>query len=137
MWPFCYHQALKGLKRVFQENKWRQISRKTNISYPLIHARTHLETTVLRFTLLPFYWQFFLGNIMQCNQGTKIKNKVLQESIEFKQNLELEKKFYFCAILSLRHEIPFFEARLDTRIFFKQFCNFRYLTLCFVGWWWF
>ena len=74
---------------------------------------------------------------MQCNQGTKIKNKVLQESIEFKQNLELEKKFYFCVILSLRHEIPFFEARLDTRIFFKQFCNFRYLTLCFVGWWWF
>ena len=32
---------------------------------------------------------------MQCNQGTKIKNKVLQESVKFKQNLELEKKFYF------------------------------------------
>ena len=55
---------------------------------------------------------------MQCNQETKIKNKVLQESREFKQNLELEKKFYFWAILSLRYEIPFFEARLDTRIFF-------------------
>ena len=28
-------------KRVFQENKARQISRKTNISYPLIRTRTY------------------------------------------------------------------------------------------------
>ena len=55
-------------KRVFQENKARQIFRETNISYPLIRTRTGgkkclffgkfdvfylLETPVLRFTLLP------------------------------------------------------------------------------------
>ena len=71
------------LKRVLKENKARQISRKTNISYPLIHTRLFLppdmhtdvyasggkkcslfgkfdvlcflETPVLRFALLPYY----------------------------------------------------------------------------------
>ena len=58
------------LKRVFQENKARQIFRKTNISYPLIRTRTggekclffgkfhelcFLETPVLRFALSPYY----------------------------------------------------------------------------------
>ena len=61
-------------KWVFQENKARQIVRKTNISYPLIRTRTFayqgvrnvrlfgkfgvlyfLETSVLRFALLPYY----------------------------------------------------------------------------------
>ena len=51
-------------KWVFQENKARQIFRKTNISYPLIQTRTFfgkfgvpcfLETPVLRFALLPYY----------------------------------------------------------------------------------
>ena len=61
-------------KRVFQENKARQIFRKTNISYPLIRTRTYcwffgkkcwlfgkfgvlcfLVTTVLRFVLLLYY----------------------------------------------------------------------------------
>ena len=65
-------------KRVFQENKARQIFRKTNISYPLIRTRTSayqgvrnvrfsknsacfrfLETPVLRFALLPYYRRFF------------------------------------------------------------------------------
>ena len=48
---------LKGRisKRVFQENKPRQIFRKTNISYPLIctHVRCFLEILVLRFVLFP------------------------------------------------------------------------------------
>ena len=61
-------------KRVFQENKARQIFWKTNISFPLIRTRTcayqgarnvrffgkfgvlwFLETPVLRFSLLPYY----------------------------------------------------------------------------------
>ena len=57
-------------KRVFQENKTRQIFRKTNISYPLIRCVSEgkkcslfgkfgvlsfLETPVLRFALLPYY----------------------------------------------------------------------------------
>ena len=56
-------------KRLFQENKARQILRKTNCSYPLTRTRTYvqcsffrkfsllcfLETPVLRFTLLPYY----------------------------------------------------------------------------------
>ena len=58
---------------------------------------------------------------MQCNQGTKIKNKVLQESIEFKQNLELEKKFYFWAILSLRYEIPFLKQDWIPEYSFNNF----------------
>ena len=32
---------------------------------------------------------------MKCNQETTIKNKILQESIELKQNLALEKKSDF------------------------------------------
>ena len=56
-------------KRVFQENKARQISRKTNISYPLIHNHTcayqgvrnvcFLENTrfeICLFALLPTNW---------------------------------------------------------------------------------
>ena len=43
-----------GSKRMFQENKARQIFRKTNISYPLIRTR-FLETPVLRFALLAHY----------------------------------------------------------------------------------
>ena len=65
-------------KRVFQENKARQIFRKINISYPLIRARTcvsggkkclffgkfgvlcFLETPILRFALLPYYrWAIY------------------------------------------------------------------------------
>ena len=64
-------------KRVFQENKARQIFRKTNISYPLIRTRTcayrgkkcsffgkfdvpcFLEKPVLRFALLLYYRRFF------------------------------------------------------------------------------
>ena len=58
-------------KRVFQENKARQIFQKTNISYPLIRTCVSggkkcsffgkfdllcfLETPVLRFALLPYY----------------------------------------------------------------------------------
>ena len=52
-------------KRVFQENKARQISRKTNISYPLIHNHTcayqgvrnvcFWKTPVLRFAFSPYY----------------------------------------------------------------------------------
>ena len=64
-------------KLVFQENKARQIFRKTNISYPLIRTRTYayqgvrnfrffgkfglicfLETPVLRFSLLPSYRRY-------------------------------------------------------------------------------
>ena len=50
-------------KLVLHKNKARQIFRKTNISYPLIYARTFfgkfgvlcfLVTPVLRFTLLPY-----------------------------------------------------------------------------------
>ena len=40
-------------KRVFQENKARQIFRKTNISHPLIRIRA----PVLRFAILPYYWR--------------------------------------------------------------------------------
>ena len=49
----------KGLisKRVFQENKARQIFRKTNISYPLIRVISFIKTPVLRFTLFPYYRQ--------------------------------------------------------------------------------
>ena len=65
--------------RVFQEIKGLQIFRKTNISYLLIGTRTcayrgkkcsffgkfevlcFLETPVLRFTLLPYYW--WIANI--------------------------------------------------------------------------
>ena len=32
---------------------------------------------------------------MKCNQETTINNKILQESIELKQNLAVEKKFDF------------------------------------------
>ena len=39
-------------KQMFQENKSRQIFRKTNISYPLIRTP---ETPVLKFVLLPYY----------------------------------------------------------------------------------
>ena len=61
-------------KRLFQENKARQIFRKMKISYPMIHTRTcayqgvrnvcflenlahfvFFETPVLRFALLPYY----------------------------------------------------------------------------------
>ena len=61
-------------KRVFQENKTRQIFRKTNICNPVIHIRPctyqgvsnvrffgkfdvlcFLETPILRFALLPYY----------------------------------------------------------------------------------
>ena len=38
-------------KRVFQENKARQIFRKTNISYSLIRTLCLLETPVLRFEI--------------------------------------------------------------------------------------
>ena len=45
-------------KRVFQENKARQISRKTHCSYPLIRTRISLKT-VLRSALLPYYqWHY-------------------------------------------------------------------------------
>ena len=58
-------------KRVFQENKARQIFRKRSISYPLTHTYVRiggyemlkfgvlcfLETSVLRFALLPYYRQ--------------------------------------------------------------------------------
>ena len=43
--------------QVFQENKARQIFRKTNISYHLIRTRCFLETPGLRFALLPYYRQ--------------------------------------------------------------------------------
>ena len=44
-------------EQVFQENKARQIFRKTNISYPVRVRirRCFLETAVLRFALLPNY----------------------------------------------------------------------------------
>ena len=65
------------LRRVFQENKARQIFRKTNISYPMIRTGTYvgvsgakkcsllgkfgvlcfLETPVSRFALSPYYRQ--------------------------------------------------------------------------------
>ena len=58
-------------KRVLQENKARQIFRKTNIFYPLIRTGgkkcsffgkfgvfCFLETPVLRFALLPYYQRF-------------------------------------------------------------------------------
>ena len=63
---------LPEIKRVFQENKARQIFGKTNISYVLIRTRTEdkkcsffgkfgvlcfLETSVLRFALSPYYRQ--------------------------------------------------------------------------------
>ena len=62
------------LKRVFQENKARQIFWKTNISYPTyvcvsgvkkctfsrkLGVLCFLETTVLRFFLLPYYRRYF------------------------------------------------------------------------------
>ena len=66
-------------KRVFQENKARQIFRKTNISYPLIRTcisgckkrsffrkfgvLCFLETPVLRFAILPYYPRYF--NVIQ------------------------------------------------------------------------
>ena len=68
-------------KRGFPENKARQIFRKTNISCPLISTCADhgvrnirfsknfgglcfLETSVLRFARLPYYWQFkILSNI--------------------------------------------------------------------------
>ena len=77
-WPDPWHYFVgnkaKGRisKRVFQENKARQIFQKTNISYPLICTRgkkcsffgkfgvlCFLETTVLRFSLLSDYRRFF------------------------------------------------------------------------------
>ena len=61
-------------KRVFQENKARQIFRKTNISYPVcisggkkcsffgkFGVLCFLETPVLRFPLLPYYRQTLGG----------------------------------------------------------------------------
>ena len=60
-------------KRVFQENKARQIFRKRNISYPLIRTGAYqgvrnvcfsenlacfLEIPVLRFALLPYYRRY-------------------------------------------------------------------------------
>ena len=72
-------------KRVFQENKARQIFRKTNISYPLIRTRTFfgkfgqlcfLETPVSRFALLAYY-QIFL-----------IFVEVLATPLQFKARLE-------------------------------------------------
>ena len=44
-------------KRVFQENKARQIFRKTNISYPLIRRRTFVHQGV-RNVLLPTKWSW-------------------------------------------------------------------------------
>ena len=57
-------------KRVFQENKARQIFRKSSISYPLCVSGSKkcsffgefgvvsfLETPVLRFALSPYYWR--------------------------------------------------------------------------------
>ena len=46
-------------KRVFQENKARQIFRKANISsfFEKIGVLCFLETSVLRFALLPYYRQ--------------------------------------------------------------------------------
>ena len=80
-------------KRVFQENKARQIFRKTNISYPW-HAYIRvsgrkicsffgkfgelcfLEISVLRFALLPYYWRnvvlkMLLQKILKVQQGKK------------------------------------------------------------------
>ena len=71
---FCNKAKWWISKRVFPENKARQIFRKMNISYPLIRTCTYeyqgvrnvdffwkfgvlcfLETPVLRFTVLPYY----------------------------------------------------------------------------------
>ena len=66
-------------KRVFQENKARQIFRKTNISCPLIRTCTckkysffrkfgvlcFLETPVLRFALLPYYGRLHFSVIVR------------------------------------------------------------------------
>ena len=74
-------------KRVFQENKARQIFRKTNISFPLIRTPTcayqgarnvrffgkfgvlwFLETPVLRFALLPYY-QRISNTLIYCHSA--------------------------------------------------------------------
>ena len=86
-------------KQVFQENKARQIFRKTNISYPLIRTRTYvcvsvgkkcslfssenlayfvfLFTSVLRFAFLPYSWQnawakFEIKTVDSCNECRRV-----------------------------------------------------------------
>ena len=58
---------------------------------------------IRNFAFLPSNFILWNYTSMKCNQETTIKNKILQESIELKQNLALEKKSDFWAILSLRY----------------------------------
>ena len=57
LWKWFVGNKAKGLisKRVFQENKARQIFRKMNISYPLIRTRTYQGVRNLRFSKHPFW----------------------------------------------------------------------------------
>ena len=85
------------LKRVFQENKTRQIFRKTNISYPLIRTRTcvyqgegnvcfggkfgvlcFLETPVLRLTLLPYYRRIKPRWIFPIAYNDLVRDKIIK-----------------------------------------------------------
>ena len=89
-------------KRVFQENKARQISRKTNISYPLIRARKKCLfsgkfsvffswNTRFKIALLPYYRQLYT-----CLQGkrsrvnlpsiSKIFERIYQKQILYNVN---------------------------------------------------
>ena len=58
---------------------------------------------IRHFAFLPINFVLWNYTSMKCNQETTINNKILQESIELKQNLAAEKKFDFWAILILRY----------------------------------
>ena len=90
--PYYVGNKAKGRisKRLFQENKARQIFRKSNISYPLIRTRNVLRyAPVLRFALLPYNRQL---------QSCKILSHKLYECLFFARKFEvfLISHFYLC-----------------------------------------
>ena len=94
-------------KRVFHENKARQIFRKTNISYPLIRTRTcayqgvrnvrfsenlacfvFFETPVLRFALSLYYWLYvmlMITNSIEPRMGKLILDQLIVTNFRISQ----------------------------------------------------
>ena len=118
-WDKIVGNKAKGriAKRVFQENKGRQIFQRTNISYPMIHTYVcvsggkkcsffgkfgelwFFETPVLRFAILPYYrWNPNYESILKCrfskmvDKGIQILHSFFIRTILHKNNLILAKK---------------------------------------------
>ena len=103
-------------KRVFHENKARQIFRKTNISYPLIRIRTcsyqgvrnvrfsenlacfvFFETPVLRFALSLYYWLYvmlMITNSIEPRMGKLILDQLIVTNCSEFHNGLLDSYFF-------------------------------------------